>query len=295
MRALVAAIAWPYLLLSSCAILAFGFARGEPTLFFNISYVWIIVWLLLLERLMPYRPLWRQGDGQLGADVGHTVLNKGLVQILLIQFMTLGLIPEDLAGPLAELPLWGQVGIGLIISEFGLYWAHRIAHQWPLLWRFHAVHHSVKKLWLVNTGRFHFVDSLASVSAGAVIMLLCGLSIDAIVWISAITAYIGVLTHCNVDMNCNVMNWVFNTPNLHRWHHSSIVGESNTNYGENLMLWDQLFGTYLYKPSENVGNLGISDAIPNKLWGQLMAPFMWRRYQAQPSLLGKEIEDLAAP
>jgi len=43
------------------------------------------------------------------------------------------------------------------LAEFGFFWAHRLADEWPLLWRFHAIHHSVTRLWFVNTGRFHQV------------------------------------------------------------------------------------------------------------------------------------------
>ena len=39
-------------------------------------------------------------------------------------------------------------------------------------------------------------------------------------WVSAITAYIGILTHCNVAMDCGLLSQVFNTPTLHRWHHA---------------------------------------------------------------------------
>ena len=40
------------------------------------------------------------------------------------------------------------------------------------------------------------------------------------------------------------LNFVFNTPGLHRWHHSMDLREGNKNYGENLVCWDLLFGTF---------------------------------------------------
>ena len=39
-----------------------------------------------------------------------------------------------------------QVALGLVIAEFGLYMAHRLAHEHLSLWRFHALHHSVERL-----------------------------------------------------------------------------------------------------------------------------------------------------
>lgn len=275
-------VAWPFLVLSSAAILAYGFSIGREVLFFNLSYTWIVICLLLLEWKMPYRRDWRKSDGQLGVDLGHTILNKGLVQLFIVQLLGLNLIDSSGNTFAQQFPLFAQVVLGLVVSEIGLYAAHRLAHEWSWLWRFHAVHHSVKKLWLVNTGRFHFVDSFASVFASMPFLILSGISMDAIVWVSAITAYIGILTHCNVDMRCGWLNYIFNTPNLHRWHHSTRPEEGNRNYGENLMLWDQLFGTYLYKKRENIDFIGIKEHMPAKLIDQLKMPFVWKKFQSEP-------------
>jgi len=275
-------IAWPFLVLSSAGILAFGFSIGKEVLYFNLSYVWIVLWLLVLESRMPYRKDWALPDGQVGVDIGHTILNKGLVQFFIVQLLSLNLIDSSGTTFAQQYPMVLQVVFGLIVSEIGLYAAHRIAHEWPVLWRFHAVHHSVKKLWLVNTGRFHFVDSFASVFASMPFLIFSGISMDAIVWVSAITAYIGILTHCNVDMRCGLLNYVFNTSNLHLWHHSTRVEEGNTNYGENLVLWDQLCGTYLYKKDEDIDRIGINDHMPAKLLDQLKMPFVWQKFQSNP-------------
>jgi len=274
-------VAWPGLLVSCCAILALGFTLDSEVLFFNLSYVWIVVWLFLLESKMPYEARWQESDGQLIADLSHTLLNKGLVQFLIVQLMALGVLGDRSDSATGQLSLPVQVLVGLVISEIGLYGAHRLAHEWPLLWRCHAVHHSVKKLWLINTGRFHFIDSLASVAASIPFLLISGISMDAVVWVSAITAYIGILTHCNVDVDCGPLNYIFNTPNLHRWHHSTVREEGNTNYGENIMLWDILLGTFLYKKGQGVENIGIREYMPLRFVDQLALPFRWKFYQAQ--------------
>ncbi len=283
-RQIVRRTAWPLLVVTSSLILVVGFIGGREVLYFNLSYAWIVAWLFLLEFGAPYRPSWRKSDGQLGADLGHTVLNKGLVQLLIVQLIALGIVGANSDSPVATLPMPMQVIIGLVVSEIGLYGAHRLAHEWPLLWRCHAVHHSVKKLWLVNTGRFHFIDSLASVAASVPFLLLSGISMDAIVWVSAITAYIGILTHCNVDMECGWLNYIFNTPNLHRWHHSNERDIGNSNYGENLMLWDMLFGTYLYKKHCDITDIGIAEIMPARFIDQLAVPFRWRKVQSGAKL-----------
>ena len=172
------------------------------------------------------------------------MLNKGLVQLFIVALLASGIPADPLGSGLGDWPLWAQVAFGLVASEFGRYWAHRLAHEWPWLWRFHAIHHSVQRLWLVNTGRFHFVDSFTSVLFSLPFLLLSGISMEAVIWVSAVTAYLGILTHCNVDMHCGRLSLLFNTPELHRWHHAIDPAIGNRNYGETLMLWDPLFGTF---------------------------------------------------
>ena len=276
---LIQVIMWPFCLLSSMSILALGFSKGAETLYFNLSYLWMIACLLLCERKFTYRVDWTRTDGQTGANIYHTLLNKGLVQVAVVLGISTGMITTQEEAFLSDWPLALQVLLGLITSELGLYWAHRCSHEYPYLWRFHSVHHSVKRLWLVNTGRFHFIDSIISVLASLPFLLLCGISTDAIVWVSAITAYIGILTHCNADMRCGVLNKVFNTPQLHRWHHSIDSRIGNSNYGENLMLWDQIFGTYYYKEDSAVDVIGIQEKMPSTFAKQLLVPFIWNRYQ----------------
>jgi sterol desaturase/sphingolipid hydroxylase (fatty acid hydroxylase superfamily) len=170
-------------------------------------------------------------------------------------------------------PFAAQVGLGLVIAEFGLYWRHRLSHEWRPLWRFHAIHHSVTRLWFFNTGRFHVVDSTSSVLIGAALWFVAGAPAAVFLWVSAVTAAVGMLTHCNVEMRCGPLSYVFNTPTLHRWHHSIDVAEGNRNYGENLVLLDLLFGTYFNPRRRPPALIGIVEPMPASFPGQLAAPF----------------------
>lgn len=273
--------AWPFLMLACISVTAWGFAQGTPIIAFNIAYLYLIVSLLLLERAMPHEDAWNKSDGQIVPDIAHTISSKGTVQLLLLFSGTIGL--SELLRPMAEAghgiwprewPLAAQVLMGVVIAEFPLYWAHRLGHEWPFMWRFHAVHHSVTKLWFVNTGRFHIVDSLVKVLGSMALLLALGAPVEIVQWLSAITAFIGLLTHCNVDMRCGVFNYVFNTPELHRWHHSKDLREGNKNYCENIMIWDHVFGTFFHEPWRRppVG-IGIKETMPVRFIDQLIWPF----------------------
>ena len=276
---------WPGLMLAAGAGMAWGMALGRGPLVFNVVYLGFAATLFVLEKVRPHESEWTHSDGQEGADLAHTLFTKVAVQVTVVALTNFGLTQQFGGRESGGIwpggwPLWAQVVTGLAAAEFGLYWAHRLAHEWQWLWPFHAVHHSSKKLWFLNTGRFHFIDTLKSMICATPILLLAGAPGDVIVWVSAITAFIGILTHCNVRMRFGWLNFVFNTPGLHRWHHSMDLREGNKNYGENLVLWDLVFGTYFDDSGRRPpARIGIREAMPATFLEQLRAPFVWRRYQ----------------
>lgn len=274
-------ITWPALLIICVSFTAYAFAGPYPILGFNIAYIFLMVSLYFLERYMPHEQEWEKPDGQTFASILHTISSKGTVQGLLIFGAVIGL--AELITPLSEdgygiwprdWPMWAQVILGLVAAEFGLFWAHWLGHRVEFFWNFHAIHHSVTKLWFVNTGRFHFIDSLVSILLGLAILLPLGAPMEVVQWMSAITAFIGMLTHCNVEMRFGPISWVFNTPELHRWHHSKDLNEGNKNYGENLMIWDHVFRTYFNENRRPPSDIGIKELMPPTFWHQIIWPFI---------------------
>lgn len=282
MKTIISYITWPGLLIICLCITALGFHLGRPIVSFNIAYAFLIGSLLYLEQKMPHEEAWNENDGQFWPNIFHTLSSKGTVQGLFAFSGVLGLytIITPLSQPgygiwPREWPLLVQVVMGLIAAEFGLYWAHRVAHEFHPIWRFHAVHHSVTRLWIVNTGRFHFIDSLISIVMAMAILIAFGAPHEVVLWVSFTTAFIGMLTHCNVEMRFGPLSWIFNTPELHRWHHSTKLREGNKNYGENLMLWDMLFRTYFREEWRRPPvKIGITEKdMPATFSAQLLWPF----------------------
>ncbi len=277
MKSLISAILWPGLLALCIALNAQAINSAHPMLLFNLVYFALVATLLLLERIMPFERGWLANDGQIGPDLAHTILNKGVIQAFVAAITAMGIaqsVETTASGPWPDAwPLAAQVILGLLIAEAGLYAAHRLAHEWRRLWRFHAVHHSVRRLWVVNTGRFHFIDTIVSVALSQPLLYFAGAPRSIFLWVAAITAFIGVLTHCNVDMRWRALAFVFNTPELHRWHHSRIPEEGNANYGENLMIYDHLFRTFFFPKRHPPLDIGINEPMAADFIGQLRQPF----------------------
>ncbi len=273
---------WPVLFIICIGFTLYGYSKDALFSHFIAAYVFLGFALAYLEWAMPHEQEWRKPDGQNIASILHTISSKVPSAMLLKYGGLIGLfeILKPIAEPLdygiwpREAPMALQVILAVYVAEFGLYWAHRLAHETPFLWRFHAIHHSVTKLWFVNTGRFHIIDSLIKIIPSLGLLILLGTPLEAIQWLSAITAYIGLMTHCNADMKVGYLNYIFSTPELHRWHHSKDLAEGNRNYGENVILWDQVFGTFINPKRRPPADIGMGDYMPEKFWQQLVWPLI---------------------
>ncbi|WP_132656837.1 MULTISPECIES: sterol desaturase family protein [unclassified Rhizobium] len=278
----LAYLSWPLVFFFGLAGAHFAFSGHYPLVAFGAVYVGAVALLFLLERIIPYEERWLEPDGETANDIAHTVLTKGLVELAALAGVMFPMVAARLLQPIAAMqfslwpshwPMFFQASLAVIIAEFGLYWAHRIAHERLYFWRFHALHHSVTRLWVINTGRFHVIDSLFKVALSQIPLYLLGAPLQAFWWLGAVTAFIGILTHCNVDMRTGLFDLVFSTPRLHRWHHSKDLREGNTNYGENIVLFDQLFGTYFNPDRPSSTDIGIKGQIAPGFLSQLTQPF----------------------
>lgn len=161
-----------------------------------------------------------------------------------------------------------------------IFWRRRPFHEWSIGWRFHSVHHSSKRLYFLNAPPFHFIDLWLSRLASAIPLALFGAPPEVVVLVSIFTALHGNWQHANVRCKLSWLNWLFEDAELHRWHHSSIIRHSTSNYGNNLVVFDILFGTRcLPKVGQDINEFGLDDhnvAYPQSWCEQSLLPFRWR-------------------
>jgi len=296
--AAVSSLLWPAIFCAGLTGSYFAFHSQMHLLWFNVVYLSVVATIALFERLMPYEETWLDADGETFNNLAHTLLSKGAVQIAAAIGTSFPMAVAIVAQPFLshkaniwpdQLPMALQVVLGLIIAEFGLYLAHRLAHEYLSLWRFHALHHSVERLWVINTGRFHIIDSLFKIALSQIPLYLLGAPLPVFLWIGAVTAFIGLLTHCNIDVRTGPLDWILSTPRLHRWHHSKLLAEGNTNYGENLVIWDQILGTYYNPPRPSSIDIGITGKVADSFLAQLVQPFSKK---GAKQIIGKKPKEL---
>ncbi len=281
---------WPVFVVATLTSLKLLWDSGaDPEMATFYVYVGFFLVLLGTEHLLPYKQSWLKDiDRQTPIDLTLTVLYfvvNGLAIVFVLKVLV-WLI--DNYQPLiafniwpTQWPFWAQMFLGIIITDLGNNLAHHMAHEVPLLWRFHAVHHSTPRLNVITTGRFHPVDVVQSLVIGTPIPFFLGAPADVILWYAALNAYLGIMTHANIDFRCSIFNYIFNTPNVHRWHHSRVIREGNSNYGEVTILWDRFFGTYFYPDPEGRTppvNIGTETRVPKSLIGMMLRPLTLQGY-----------------
>jgi sterol desaturase/sphingolipid hydroxylase (fatty acid hydroxylase superfamily) len=125
---------------------------------------------------------------------------------------------------------------------------------------------------------------VGSVKMVPVALLGAGLPVLALV--NIFSAIHGAYQHSNLPVRIGPLNWIFSMTELHRWHHSKLVRESNHNYGGNLIVWDVLFGTRWLPedrdPPESIGMEALP-GFPMGYWANIASPFRWQRVVSESS------------
>jgi sterol desaturase/sphingolipid hydroxylase (fatty acid hydroxylase superfamily) len=241
----------------------------------------------VFEHIYPYHRSWNTTQADVGVDATHAISIALLIALISPPIIALGaLIGGWLSTQIGiglwphEWPLLLQIALVLIVGELPGYWVHRLEHQWDGLWRFHAVHHSAPRLYWLNAGRFHPIDSFLTFAPAYLLLVVLGSGELMLSYFGLITAIHGIFQHANVQLRLGPLNWFFSMAELHRWHHSRTMFEANHNYGQTISIWDWVFGTrYLPADREPSENIGLADlpAFPMTWWAQILSPFQWQR------------------
>jgi sterol desaturase/sphingolipid hydroxylase (fatty acid hydroxylase superfamily) len=233
-----------------------------------------------LERVMPYRRDWQPPVSDVATDMGFMItVQLAWPPLVSLLFMLAIVEPARALGlPIQSwwphtLPIWAQAVLMVLTVDLFRYWLHRFAHENDTLWRLHSVHHSVEQLYWLNTARFHPVEKALQMLLDSTPFLLMGVDPQVLSLYYLSYATNGFFQHCNIDLRYGVLNYVVGSAETHRWHHSRVPREANANYGNTVIIWDLLFGTWFLPRDRQVADLGLSQRLPSSFWRLLAAPF----------------------
>ncbi|MFN3990432.1 MAG: sterol desaturase family protein [Erythrobacter sp.] len=234
-----------------------------PAAWVEAPYTIVIVGLVVLafvqvmELVFERHAGWRINRQELATDIFYVAFGYGVIGFLSESLINSPLreLKADLgiATPwLADSPFMVQVLVVMLVFEFGQYWMHRAMHNWHPLWLTHAPHHHITQLNAMK-GFIGNPIELFLISLGVIALLDVDLNalFAAITGAGAIAAY----AHANVRADPPIWyGFLFTTIRNHSLHHTALSYEdTRCNYGNSVILWDRVFGTYREGESEVVG------------------------------------------
>ncbi len=281
-----AAVAW------SMYMMASGTSASSAVLIPQLCAFAVVA---VLEHVYPYHRSWNRPRADIRVDVTHGISIGTLVAIATPFVLAGGVV---LGGWLSRefgtgfwptgWPLLAQAALALVIGELPGYWVHRWEHEWEGLWRFHATHHSAPRLYWLNAGRFHPVDTMLTFIPSYGLLVVLGCSVEVLALFTLVTAVHGIFQHANLQLRLGPLNYFFSMAELHRWHHSKTMEEANHNYGQTVSVWDALFGTRFLpadrQPPEEIGIPKLA-AFPMTWWAQIQSPFRWAEIRNESARL----------
>jgi len=182
-------------------------------------------------------------------------------------------LQKDGLPPLSDLPLWVQIVLLFFVVDFVQYWVHRLFHKIPLLWRFHAIHHSSKTLDWLSTQRWHPLNHIVYTMLIVDFMYVFGFSPKAMGLYLTLYGLNAMLVHANLKWTYGPFRYIFASPVFHRWHHTSPEEGGNKNYAPYFSFLDVIFNTFYMPKDLQPKNFGIQNPIPDDFLGQLIHPF----------------------
>lgn len=256
----------------------------------------LIVMNHLMEQLMPWEKSWRKADDQLVNEVGHTFLTA-LVGHTLGRFLAVTLMGAlVVAAPVTGRPWWpnqlpfaAQVALAVLIWDLGIYWNHRFLHS--SAWRFHSLHHKLRRLTWLNSGYGHPIQFVTTSFCGISLLYLVGLPKEVAIFTSYWTFALNFLPHSNINMEMGFLNYIFSTPQVHRWHHIGDENGRQVNFGMHLSIWDIVFGTFILPKKEaDPALLGDPEPHPAGFLAQWVGPFVPESVRARWATIPSERE-----
>jgi sterol desaturase/sphingolipid hydroxylase (fatty acid hydroxylase superfamily) len=243
--------------------------------------------MMAVRQVSPLRWEWR-------TDLAYFFLSHMLVQFILIaatasttvvtSFATIPGVTHFIQG----LPVLVQFLLAVLFADLAQAGLHRAYHKVPILWRFHAVHHSSRHMdWLAGS-RTHMVEVILTRAAVMLPLVLLGFSQGALNGYVILVGIQAVVAHANLRLNFGWLEYVLVTPRYHHWHHARDAAYEDANYAIHLPLVDMMMGTFK-RPANNVWpqEYGVFklESVPRGFWGQLLMPFGSR--QAFDDYVGK--------
>ncbi len=221
------------------------------------------------ERIAPYRrglPFFREG---FWVDlIWYTIIQNYILKIVIFSFIIQPIQTHfdwSKFQMISKWPIYAQVLFFLITHDFYIYWFHRFQHSSKFFWRTHEAHHSGKQIDFLSGSRSHAVEIIINQTIEYAPMILLGAHWAVIPIKALLDAIFGMFIHANIKVKLGKLKYIFNSPELHLWHHANYEEVFHKNFSTKFSIWDYLFKTVHfpdYKIGEKPENWGLYYDFP---------------------------------
>jgi sterol desaturase/sphingolipid hydroxylase (fatty acid hydroxylase superfamily) len=153
-----------------------------------------------------------------------------------------------------DLPIPVEAVLIFVMISLQSYWSHRLLHRVDWLWWLHRVHHNDASVDLSTSFRGHPLEYAIDALLRAAVVAVLAPGVTALVAALLVQQIMTVMTHANVRLPEQVsrtLGTVLTTPALHLRHHASDRREHDSNFGNVVIVWDRLFGTFSANPPQS--------------------------------------------
>ena len=234
---------------------------------------------LPLEKLFPghrQRVFRREWATDLAFFFGQYLLwTTPVVAVLVLVHGWIGNLPlNGLRAIIAAQPWWLQFLEVVVLCDVSIYWAHRLSHSVPFLWRFHRVHHTAPRLDWIAAYREHPLDNLYTRLVENLPAIIMGFPLHSLAGFAVFRGLWGLYIHSNLSLTPGPLRYLIGAPRLHHWHHEIDVG-GRVNFANLSPLMDIIFGTF-HDPRRMPETYGVRDDISHGYVAQLVQPLIPR-------------------
>ncbi len=253
--------------------------------FWGLILISLVVWGM--ELLFPWRKnqsifrkdFWLDAFYMFFNFFIFTIVISGVYKMLGVLFGEFGVSADSISFiDTSSLPLGLQLIVFFVLLDFVQWFTHICLHKFPVFWKFHKIHHSVKEMGFAAHLRYHWMENILYKPLKTLgVMLLGGFEPEQAFIVHFAAIAIGHLNHANIKLTYGPLKYVFNNPVMHLYHHSYALpeGKYGVNFGISLSLWDYIFGTHYIPEDSGTIPLGFpgEEKVPSDFWGQLWFGF----------------------
>ncbi len=238
----------------------------------TLSFAFLVLVFRPLEWAFPARPEQRFFRPEWWTDLcfflGQYLFWNSLVLGLLTHWGSLvtALVSNSLRAAVAAQPWWLQALEVVVLSDFCIYWGHRLQHRVE----FHAIHHSAEHLDWLAAHREHPLDTVYTMCIVNLPAFLLGFPLETLAGLIAFRGIWAIYIHSNVRLPLGPLGVLIGAPELHHWHHDKARDAGN--YAHISPVMDVLFGTY-HCPDCEPEEFGTREPLPRGYLEQLLYPF----------------------